>query len=47
MDNRREAIADIWYNGIARTSFTALTAVEVRPHVTTLVEEVIVLLMKE
>ena len=44
---RRDAIVDSWYEAIADTSFTALTAAEVRRRLSELTDQAIILLFSE
>jgi diguanylate cyclase (GGDEF)-like protein len=44
---RRDEIVDSWYEAIAGTSFTSLTAAEVRRHLSQLTDEAITLLFSE
>jgi diguanylate cyclase (GGDEF)-like protein/PAS domain S-box-containing protein len=44
---RREALVDIWYEAIADTSFTPLTAAEVRRRLSELTDQAIILLFSE
>ena len=44
---RRDAIVASWYEAIADTSFTALTAIEIRRHLSDLTDQAIILLFSE
>ena len=44
---RRDAIVASWYEAIADTSFTALTAIEIRRHLSDLTDQTIILLFSE